>query len=559
MTLNIITLFIFYKIILITVLGFGLLFERIFYRNISYDRLGYTGLAGIFFLILYSYISHIFFPHGYMHNMIIIFIGLILFFFYFSKNKKKFNFSIFFINFLILFLALLIFKTHDDFPYYHFPYSYYLTQHSMQIGIGQFNHGFRTPSSIFYLNSLFYVPVIKYYSFYIPSLLIMGFSNLILISKILTDLKNKNINYSFYLALLFFAFINIFFYRLQEHGTDRSAQILVFIFLLQLISLLNFKKNLNDNINYILITLGIIISLKAFYILYLIFLIPLLWIFYTQKKLNIVLEFFQNKLFYVFILLFSLNILIYFLNTGCLIYPVFQTCFDNFDWSLGTAEAVKMNNHYQLWSKAGLTPNFRIDNPELYLKDFNWVINWFDLYFFNKVSDFLLGLIFLSLISLVIFYQKKKRIFKFDKKIFSIFFVIILLLLEWFTNHPALRYGGYVLIAFLIFFPVSLIMTKYYVNLKNLKKKLIIFLLIVTAVFISRNFNRLDNEIKQYKYKPIINTFYYVDESHFRIDKVMNKRIANFENCENKINECDIKLKSKVKKVSKNRYIFIPS
>ena len=52
---------------------------------------------------------------------------------------------------------------------------------------------------------------------------------------------------------------------------------------------------------------------------------------------------------------------------------------------------------------------------------------------------------------------------------------------------------------------------------------------------ISRNFNRLDNEIKQYKYKPIINTFYYVDESHFRIDKVMNKRIANFENCENKI------------------------
>ncbi len=558
MTFNIITLFIFYKIILIAVLGFGLLFERIFNRRTSFDQLGFTGLTGIFFLILYSYISHIFLPHGYTHNMIIVFLGLVSFFFYYRYIKKKFNIFIFFINFSILFLALLIFKTHDDFPYYHFPYSYYLTQYSMQIGIGEFNHGFRTPSSIFYLNSLFYLPVIKYYSFYIPSLLIMGFSNLILISKIFTDLKKKNINYTFYLALLFFAFINIFFYRLQEHGTDRSAQILVFIFLLQLISLLDFKKDLKININCILITLGIIISLKAFYILYIIFFIPLLWIFYTRKKLNIVLEFFQNKLFYIFIILFSLNLLIYFLNTGCLIYPVFQTCFDNFDWSLGTAEAIKMNNHYQLWSKAGLTPNFRIDNPELYLTNFNWVINWFDLYFFNKVSDFLLGLIVLSIISLVLFYQKKKIILKFNKKIFFIFFIIILLLFEWFLNHPALRYGGYVLIAFLIFFPVSLIMSKYNVNFKNLNKRLVIFLLIVTAIFISRNFNRLDNEIKQYKYSPIINTFYYINESHFRIDKVMKKRISNFENCENKINNCDIELKSKVKKVSKNRYIFIP-
>ena len=32
-------------------------------------------------------------------------------------------------------------------------------------GLGNFNHGFRTPSSIFYLNSLFYLPVIKYYFF----------------------------------------------------------------------------------------------------------------------------------------------------------------------------------------------------------------------------------------------------------------------------------------------------------------------------------------------------------------------------------------------------------
>ena len=50
----------------------------------------------------------------------------------------------------------MMYKTHDDFPYYHFPYTYYLTQSDIHIGVGNFGHGFRTSSSIFYLNSLFY-------------------------------------------------------------------------------------------------------------------------------------------------------------------------------------------------------------------------------------------------------------------------------------------------------------------------------------------------------------------------------------------------------------------
>ena len=59
-------------------------------------------------------------------------------------------------------IFILVAKNHDDFPYYHFPYTYYLTQDNLHIGIGQFGHGFRTPSSIFYLNSLFYLPLIKF-------------------------------------------------------------------------------------------------------------------------------------------------------------------------------------------------------------------------------------------------------------------------------------------------------------------------------------------------------------------------------------------------------------
>ena len=180
----------------------------------------------------------------------------------------------------------MIFKTHDDFPYYHFAYSYYITQEPILIGIGQFNHGFRTPSSIFYLNSLFYLPMIKYYSFYIATTLILGFSNLIFLSNIYQHIKKQNINYLFYLSVLFLVLFNIF-YRIQEHGTDRSAQILISILLLQFFYFINFDKDSKYRINFILILMGLVISLKAFYFLYLIFFIPFIWIL-SKKKIRFI-------------------------------------------------------------------------------------------------------------------------------------------------------------------------------------------------------------------------------------------------------------------------------
>jgi hypothetical protein len=138
-------------------------------------------------------------------------IGIISFVYNFKyygfKTEKKFSILIF----VILIFGLLIFKTHDDFPYYHFPYTYYLTQNPLLIGTGQFNHGFRTPSSLFYLNSLFYLPFIKYYSFYIPTILIMGFVNLIILKDIFNYIAKKKIDYLFFFSLFVFIFINIFF------------------------------------------------------------------------------------------------------------------------------------------------------------------------------------------------------------------------------------------------------------------------------------------------------------------------------------------------------------
>ena len=131
----------------------------------------------------------------------------------------------------------------------------------------------------------------------------------------------------------------------------------------------------------------------------------------------------------------------YFINSGCFIYPLSLSCV-NVLWSIPINEVLDWNQYYQLWSKAGATPNFRVSNQEEYIEGFNWFSNWMNFYFFNKVSDYLLSMLLIALILFFYFYNKKKqKIKKIKFKIFYLF--IIILFFEWFYNHPALRYGGY--------------------------------------------------------------------------------------------------------------------
>ena len=138
-------------------MGYGICFKKIIFKNKENFNIGYLGIIGIFFLIIYSYLSNFFIPHTKIHNFIILMIGFVFFIANFIINKKeeKKKIILFYFTLIILFTSILIFKNHDDFEYYHFPYTYLLTQNDLIIGLGNFGHGFRTQSSIFYLNSIF--------------------------------------------------------------------------------------------------------------------------------------------------------------------------------------------------------------------------------------------------------------------------------------------------------------------------------------------------------------------------------------------------------------------
>jgi len=530
-------------------MGYGLAITSISEKFKITNNLGYVGLIGVLFLIVYAYVSSLFISHGQIHNSIILAIGVIFFVKSYFKNSKKKEFRYFFLVFLILLIAAFIFKTHDDFKYYHFSYSYYLTENPLIFGMGNYDLGYRTPSSIFYLNSLFYLPFVKYFMFHMPAILIMGFSNLILIIKLKKNLENSQLNFIFYFTLLVLIFINIFFYRISEHGTDRSAQILIFLLFIEIMLLSNFKINIENQTSKIYILIALIISFKAFYILYGLFFLVVL--FHLLRKFNVIETlkiFFYNPFFFFLFIIFSFVIFNNFITTGCMIYPVQFTCFEQPIWAIPLEEVSELNDWYEQWSKGGATPNSRVENPSEYIQYFNWVSNWMNIYFFNKVSDYLLSL---SLLCTIVYYtfRSKKKIKVKKKNILLVLIIIFVLLFEWFYNHPALRYGGYCLIASIFFILISLFLEKFSITKEHLIKKTMYLIMIAALVFVSRNINRIHYEVKTYGYQPFKMTYYYIDPAYFTHTKKIKILIKQYEKCDVDVKNCEKKKGLRLKKI----------
>ena len=526
---QLITIILFYFLILFSILGFGRI-VTIF--NSNYQVSSFDGLIGVSILILISFITNLFFPHNLIHNSIVITFGLFLFIFDLKNNfsNRIKEIKLILLVFSIIFIGILLYKNHDDFYYYHFPYSLILTNFEKIFGLGNLNHGFRTPSSIFYLNSLFYLPGIKYFLMNSGAIYIFGFVNLVLIELIVKYLKQNSQNFILFLSVLSFVYINSKFSRFSEHGTDLSAIILIFLMAvyyyenvnsINKISRSEFFKEYFIKINILFI---LIISLKTFYIIYL--LIYLAWLYENKsfflKKGSFTLII-KNFSTYVFILILFFVFFTIFSNTGCLIYPASFTCFEQFSWSIPIGTVEQMNLWYEQWSKAGAGPNFRIENPEIYILKFNWVPNWFEMYFFTKVSDNIFVIILVSLITYLILSFKNKRKNNCKYKYLLFYILLIILFFEWFYNHPALRYGGYSLIALIIFIPISLLISGYVFNLNILKKRIYFLMFLSTFIFLSKNISRISNEIDKYNYKPVKSSFFYLNKDGFKINDTVSK------------------------------------
>ena len=177
------TMYLYFYLIAFSLVGYGFITCK--YLKIKNFNFGTLGLIGIASLALISFGTSLFIKHGQLFNSLILIFGLIFLIlnFYRIKNlKEEIIYTFLTFSFLLIFIA--VGKNHDDFPYYHFSYIQLLTDYSHPYGLGQINNGFRSPSSIFFISSIFFLPKIEIYLFHILPALILGFTNIIFLKNI---------------------------------------------------------------------------------------------------------------------------------------------------------------------------------------------------------------------------------------------------------------------------------------------------------------------------------------------------------------------------------------
>ena len=495
---------------LISVISYGKIFEKICFSEISLnsEKLIYTGFFGLMFLTIISLFTSYFVPHNFYHNVILHGIGFIYFFLNVLKKDKKYLKHIFIISLLVI-SALIISKTNDDFSYYHLPYTKFLTEHKIIFGMGHLNHGYNLLSSLFYLNSIFYLPFINLYSFHFSIIFILIFFNYFLIKEILFNENNITVKY---LYIFSFAYFNLSFNRLAEFGTDKAGQLLIVLLIIKLFDIVctDTKSKKIERILFLIPLLGFCITLKTYFLPYALLAISIIIIdnkIYNNFKFIIISKSFLSILI-IIILMFSHH----FISTGCLISPLPFTCFgENVIWGKDIEIMKGLAIWLEQWAKSGAGPNFRAENLTLYVQNFNWVGNWIQMYFIGKFSD-QIGILFVSCFVIFLLFKK----LSFNKKIESIniknafyfYLILIPIFMIWFTNHPTLRYGGYSIFFLITTIPISLL------GSKLLEKKLFdrnfkFFAIFIVIIFNFKNIDRIRNEFTRTDVYKFSNFPYY--------------------------------------------------
>ena len=502
--LNLIIFFIVSFLYFWSVVGYG---KIIVNKNSNYFE---TYLDGTILLLVISYTIYLSIGTNIIINVIIILIGLILYFF----NKKTFisiRTKNIFLLFLSVFSIFLISKTHEDFNTYHYFTISEIFNHNLRIGISKLN-GFFYHSSLLALNQS--ILVLPYFDFKLVHLttFLIYFSTLGYFITNIFDKKIKNIEV-FYIILCLFVLL-IKFNRLSEYGYDYIAQFILLIVFHKIYFLNSENREVVKSIIYFILA----VLIKPISLLFL----PIMFFIIYKKSFLFYKSISKSKYFLIFILLtilFSSS----FFKTGCVFYPINKTCFsiDNVSWS--EKERVEKNSELVIsWARSFWSQKDsryeKLEDKKLYNQNYNWVKYWIDLHFFYKVFEFLL--IICGSIIIIYFCFSKDSSFnkRKNKEEFFIFILSFLSIIFWLHTVPQFRFGFSLIIIFIF------LLFNFFLNLNiHFNKQIFFYILIVGLVVLNiKNINRINSEFLR-------NDFYKFNNFPFYNEKVFKNDYSNIE------------------------------
>jgi len=469
----------------------GFLLKKIIFLEYDNKNFEENGLFGFIFIGLISLVVNFFYPLNLIVNntifIIIFFVSFMLNFF--DQNKIKLIKKIFCVSFFCYILFIYSNVNTPDALLYHLPYSKIINEEKIVIGLVNVHFRFGHISIFQYISSFFNNSLFKENGVLIPIGLLTSYFFIYSYKLFKSDFKIDSMRLKSYLIFLILIFSLYSFNRYSGYGNDAQVHIYYFLALFYLLdffikerTLLNFQK--------LSIIFLFTFLIKPFYLITLI--IPI-GIFFLIKKDFIIL---RSK-FFIFSFLFGfLWLLKSFLITGCLIYPIQNTCFKSTIWFDKNIERVSTEG--EAWAKAWPRNLNKDLNQVEFNKNFNWVSIWSQTHFLIITEKLLPVIIFIGLNFLFFYFTHclKKNYQNNNDKLFLLFYITNLsFVIVWFLKFPTYRFGISLIYTFIIL-SSYFIFIKYidFIKIKKYYYFFIFFIMIFTSLIFVKNINRVFND-----------------------------------------------------------------
>ena len=472
----------------------GFLLKKLVLLDDDIKNFEENGIFGFIFIGFISLTVNFFYPLNFLiNNLLFLVITTAAFKLnFFNQNKIKLIKKIFYVSFFCYILFIYSNVNTPDALLYHLPYSKIINDHKIVIGLSNIHFRFGHTSIFQYISSFFNNSLFNENGILIPIGLLTSFFFFYSFRLFRNEFKIDITRLKSYFTFLILIFSLYSFNRYSGYGNDAQVHIYYFLAVLYLFNFFIIKKSLLTFKKLSLIFLFTFL-IKPFYLISII--IPCIIFVLIRKDFIII----RSRFFIFSSFLFLLWIIKNLLITGCLIYPIHNTCVKSLIWYDKNTKIVSTSG--EAWSKAwpqNLNKNL---NQDEFNKNFNWVSAWAKTHL-NVIIEKLLPVIFFIIINILFFYftrclkknyQNHKDNFYLFNLLISLFFVIL-----WFLKFPIYRYGLsfiYTLIMFMSYF----IFIQYIdvIKLKKYYNFFVFFIILFTSLIFVKNINRIFNNFTQ--------------------------------------------------------------
>jgi hypothetical protein len=479
-------------------------------------------IYGLIFISFIALVLNFFTPLSKLTNSLVFIIILIISLINKKIRKSITNKSVLSVILVISSISfLLLYKSkiyQPDAGMYHLPYTGLINSEKINFGIANIHHRFGFITIIQYTSAIFNNYLFSENGITLPLAILASTVIINFYSHIIFYIKEKkisNIHFIYLLCVTIFMTIKMSDY--SNYGNDAPGHFIFFFLISEILK----EKFIEINLSKLLILSVFIFLNKISFIL--ILTIPLTWIFlYKKININII-----TIISFFFLLLWLVkNILV----SGCILYPLENTCLAKLKWSTTNNQTINTKEAYietESWSKG--YPDQKKYTQEKFIEKFNWLKTWSNkhfVYILNKLFPFICILIFIYL-----FLRKnnnaRNKLKYSTQKLYFIFFFSFISLLLWFLNAPLYRFGYSSIILFITVIYIQIIKKFFFCTEKNLKFFKIIFL-ISFFFLILKQLPRFINVDENLLHKTWPNIY---TENKYKEFNLGNVLVYNSENC----------------------------